>query len=410
MIRRQTEKAIAVPAIACPVCNTAMVPTDPLNAGQRVLCPFCGNKFLYGSLIEKVVRFRLRCPYCNNIVETEKELCPGQKLYCDSCGNKFWYLDDPTSEKHISVKCEHCGKEVEVSGEVQKGQHILCPHCNSKFSYQMPENWRVDVMVVKSSENASMRPKITESGASKSKVKFIAKLMDENNRHREWKRMLTTRAVFWALTFFLLLAASLAYSIYKSAIDSRLEMRNAIVRYINDNRPLLHDFEDKYSERKTKASNEMWRWRGDPEKKSHYYARVLRYRDIQNEVYNVLQSFNDVASKIDYMNLSELRASQSEMSALMKDLLARVESDEVVVEDDFAKTKASTSPGTGAVTLRDSNLGLKRQIASLKKELKKMKYPFDDEDLKKMTPQDQLDELVEMFHDAEMREKKFRKE
>lgn len=153
------EKMVAVQAILCPVCKMALVPSTALELGQHVLCPYCKNKFAYGPMAEKVVRFRSTCPFCKDIVESEAIPASGQVLLCPSCNNKFQYPDatddgvrnhiPPTTAslnsrstrraaspgsnngKIISV-CPHCGVREEVERKYI-GETATCDECGKDF-------------------------------------------------------------------------------------------------------------------------------------------------------------------------------------------------------------------------------------------------------------------------------------
>ena len=143
-------KAVAVQAILCPVCNMALVPSEPLEMGQHVLCPY-NNKFAYGPMARAVVRFRLRCPFCNDILELENVPCAGRKLRCGSCEKKFLYPDDavesnvpPTAKSSdrascrnsspqlFTAQCPHCGFAENIDRSLI-GEIGICGRCRREF-------------------------------------------------------------------------------------------------------------------------------------------------------------------------------------------------------------------------------------------------------------------------------------
>ncbi|MBQ6338855.1 MAG: CD225/dispanin family protein [Kiritimatiellae bacterium] len=77
--------------IVCPRCGKQCEIAEKPENGRHILCPFCGNKFLYddsGETLHNEEVFEVACPHCQTLYEMEFGM-EGTTEKCDVCGKLF---------------------------------------------------------------------------------------------------------------------------------------------------------------------------------------------------------------------------------------------------------------------------------------------------------------------------------
>lgn len=89
---------------------------------------------------------KMNCPYCGEICETESDLQEGQHVVCPFCGEKFVYVRaasesvDELESRTIKSICPFCGT-VENVDQKYLGYICTCANCKREFKVGDPR-WR----------------------------------------------------------------------------------------------------------------------------------------------------------------------------------------------------------------------------------------------------------------------------
>lgn len=87
--------------IKCPVCGGCCECDITPIVGQRLLCPFCESKFLYGLETEQpsTTRFQVKAPK-RLVINKKRRFIRGAKKYCTNCGGEI---------SLNTITCPRCG-------------------------------------------------------------------------------------------------------------------------------------------------------------------------------------------------------------------------------------------------------------------------------------------------------------
>lgn len=456
--------------IKCPMCGEELNVPDGVVEGQHVYCSSCKTKFSYsesmkeGGGAEPPAYQIIKCKECGQKIVVGDGIQEGQHVRCPFCDKKFSYsaeVEKEEEEKHDKlVKCASCGEIIVVDESIEIGQHILCPYCDKKFSYVEKDSEISKQLKIVKNQKSSLGKIDLDLSEKKEVVRIKAKYEDKA-RHREWKRTTITRVIAFTGVFLALVACVVAYFVYHAAINTRIEVRNALALYISENSKVLSDKHSQYSMSIRECRNGIWQCRDDEDRSYKYRREILRFESAQREIDAIINAFAEVAPRLDSMSTTELKVSQAGLAMQMQSLIARInkigfsppvfpatskifeelkkepaaEVSAKVVQDSVAQTKvADTLPKSETVveqpvaitvtpsqaqgiapnaeettpveTTRNRDEIDPSRIDALIAELKRANYSFDPESLKQYNLPMQKMLLEEMLEDVKMLKRK----
>ncbi len=315
------------------MCGEELNVQDGVVEGQHVHCSSCKTKFSYSESMKKgdageaPAYLIIRCRECGQKIVVRDGVQEGQHVRCPFCDKKFSYsaeVENEEEEKHDKlVKCASCGEIIVVDECIEIGQHILCPYCDKKFSYiERDSEISRQLKIVKNAK--SSLGKIDLDLSERKEVVRIKAKYEDKARHREWKRTTITRTIAFAGVFLALVACIIAYFVYHAAINTRIEIRNALALYISENSKVLSDKHSQYSMSIRECRNEIWKSRDDEDRTYKYRREILRFESAQREIDAIIHAFANVAPRLDSMNTTELKVAQAGLAMQMQSLIARI--------------------------------------------------------------------------------------
>ena len=137
--------------IECPRCHNKCEVSVPPEPGRHLLCPFCGDKFVYddrGTTLHADEVFESMCPNCQTLYEMENGM-EGTMEKCDVCGKSFVVKRRDGGCADIGTKHENDGvgnkndpvqRRLIVSGKAIRRtvsimpRHRFCQECGNKLN------------------------------------------------------------------------------------------------------------------------------------------------------------------------------------------------------------------------------------------------------------------------------------
>lgn len=411
--------------IKCPTCMEELDAPEGVVEGQHIYCTSCGTKFSYSAGMGENGEGRsssyliIKCRECGAKIVVGDDIQEGQHVRCPFCEMKFSYsaAEERAGEekKDKLVKCPLCGEIIVVDDDIAIGQHVQCPYCDRKFSYiEKDAEIAKHLKIAKGPKSAF--GKIDLDLKERKEVVRIKAKYEDKTRHREWKRKVITRGIAFAGGVLALATSVVAYFAYQTAINTRIEIRNALAQYISDNSKVLQDKHSQYAKSIRECRDELWKHRDDAGLSYQLRSKIQLFESVQNEIDEVINAFSDVAPRLDSMNTTELKVAQAELAIQMKSVIIRIDRigfSPPVIPPPPPSTRPPNNPPAVTPSCpphlpHPPKPGVIDQacIDALIEKLKRTGYSFDPALLKQYDLPTQKEILEEMLDDVKRRKEK----
>ena len=401
---------------------------------------------------------KIRCYGCGRILDVPDDIVEGQHVKCSHCNTKFAYslrsacaIPDMETmsvrRDDMLIKCQRCGKKIVVNDDLVAGQHVWCPYCDGKFAYQKDDVATNDKEAgIGDGSVAAERVGNHghgESCTAKDEMRCVkGRRGPDRPKRRIWNLKIFALSQF--IAFLMTLAVFLMYVVHEIDEGKTCDLRNNLAVYISVNSHMLCV--------RSLAVSRMLRDCGISLEKTSAHggdvrllsARMATFQKALSEVERVQKTFADISSRLDSLDAGELKTAREELvqqvgnpaiwrndvspvfdlllpespkpPARKSDILAQRQDQSEVKKQyqdvPLAEVKPVKTVQSQSMTdaLHTVNMRceptLENVVERLIVRLKKAKYSFDEQAIRKFDLGTQKTVLEEMWYDHIKRTKK----